>query len=99
MLKNRDGFWPAFMFRRMTLDGLAAWKHLATGEWRHFLAVGRAHGAFYLRLFSILRSRRILRRSSTRNPNEIGWWNQSVVVAYFIRGNARARDLELPGLE
>ncbi len=99
MLKNRDGFWPAFMFRRMTLDGLSAWKHLATGEWRHFLAVGRAHGAFYLRLFSILRSRKILRRSSTRNPNEIGWWNQSVVVAYFIRGNARARDLELPGLE
>ena len=27
MLKNRDGFWPAFMFRRMTLDGIAAWKN------------------------------------------------------------------------
>ena len=98
MLKNRDGFWPAFMFRRMTLDGIAAWKMLAGGQWRQFLAVGQAHGAFYLRLASTLRKRRALRRSPTRNPNTKGWWHKSVIVAYFLQGHARARDLKLPGV-
>ena len=45
MLKNRPGCWPAFMFRRMTLDGIAAWRMLAGGEGAN-LAVGKAHGAF-----------------------------------------------------
>lgn len=96
MLKNRDGFWPAFMFRRMTLDGIAAWRFLLGGEFRHFLAVGKAHFAFYLRLGSTLRARRRLRKSARRQPNTTGWWTQSVLWAHFIQGKKRARDLRLP---
>ena len=33
LLKNKRGHWPLFMFRRMTLDGLAAWRMLLEGQW------------------------------------------------------------------
>jgi GT2 family glycosyltransferase len=98
MLKNRDGFWPGFMFRRMALDGIAAWRFLAGGDFRKFLAVGRAHFSFYRRLSGTLQTRRRLRRSPQRSPNSTGWWSQSVLWAYFIRGKRRARDLNLPNL-
>ena len=98
MLKNRKGFWPGFIFRRMTLDGLAAWKMLLSGEFRQFLAVGRAHGAFYLRLGSALQQRRALSKQRTAEGNLVGWWHRSVVWAHFIQGRRRARDLDLPNL-
>jgi len=99
MLKNRDGFWPGFMFRRMALDGVAAFRLLFSGDWKQFLAVGRAHGMFYLRLPAVLRQRRQLMNSASRHPNMAGWWRQSVVWAHFVQGKKRARDLGLPGLE
>ena len=99
MLKNRDGFWPGFMFRRMALDGVAAFRMLFSGDWKQFLAVGRAHGMFYLRLPAVLRQRRQLMNSASRHPNMAGWWRQSVVWAHFVQGKKRARDLGLPGLE
>ena len=96
MLKNRAGFWPGFIFRRMALDGVAAWKMLLGGEWRQFLAVGRAHGAFYLRLSSTLRERNRLRGRKASKVNAVGWWSKSVVWAHFVKGKRRARDLNLP---
>ena len=98
MLKNRAGFWPGFMFRRMALDGLAAWKMMLSGEFRQFWAVGRAHAAFYLRLRSTLRKRRELPQTGVSQNSMVGWWNRSVVWAYFIQKRRRARDLGLPGL-
>ena len=79
-----------------TLSGTPSAKYLTVSV--PFLAVGQAHGAFYLRLASTLRKRRKLRRSPTRNPNMKGWWRKSVIVAYFLQGHARARDLKLPGV-
>ncbi|MDA0939573.1 MAG: glycosyltransferase family 2 protein [Bacteroidetes bacterium] len=97
MLKNRPGFWPGFMFRRMALDGIAAWKMLLSGNVRQFWAVGQAHGAFYLRLRSTLRVRRELSNMRTAQNDLVGWWNHSVVWAYFVQRRRRARDLGLPG--
>ena len=98
MLKNRAGFWPGFMFRRMALDGLAAWKMLLSGNVRQFLAVGQAHGAFYLRLRSTLRKRSELSQASNAPHGQVGWWSGSVVWAYFVQKRRRARDLGLPGV-
>lgn len=97
MLKNRDGWWPGFVFRRMLLDGLAAWRFLFSGHGRLFLAVGLAHAQFYARLWGVLRHRRTLRNSPTRRPNRIGWWPHSLVWAHFIRGNKL--DTELPFID
>lgn len=93
LLKNKRGFWPWFMFRRMTLDGLAAWRMLFEGQVRHFLAVGRAHGAFYVRLMSTLRMRRTIKRSRVSSLGEVGLWPKSVTWARFGRGIKRVRDL------
>lgn len=99
MLKNRNGIWPLFMFRRMVLDGVAAWKFLLVGQWRQFLAVGQAHGMLYVRLPQTLRERRRLKELRENAPNRVGWWNRSVVWSHFARGVQRARDLGLPGLD
>lgn len=96
LLKNKPGLWPLFMFRRMTLDGLAAWRMLFEGQGRQFLAVGRAHGVFYLRLISTLRERRALRRKRVSSPNVVGWWPNSVTWARFGKGIKRVRDLDAP---
>lgn len=98
MLKNREGFWPGFVFRRMALDGLAAFKFLVSGEVLHFIAVGRAHALFYWRLPSTLRARRGLRSARSEAGCAVGWWNKSIVWAHFVQGKMRARDLGLPGL-
>ena len=98
LLKNRSGWWPGFMFRRMFLDGIAAWKMLLSGQWRQFIAVGQAHASFYMRLPQILKQRRALQRSQSRNVNDVGWWTRSIVWAHFVQGKSRARDLNLPGL-
>ena len=96
MVKNRRGAWPLFAFRRMTLDGIAAFRMLSQGEWRQFLAVGKAHGAFYLALPRVLRQRAMLRRLASPKAELVGWWSQSVIWAHFVQGVNRARDLKLP---
>ena len=95
MLKNRSGFWPAFMFRRMALDGMAAWRMLLQGQWRQFLAVGHAHASFYVRLLSTLRSRQKIQQTLSIEANNIGWWNNSIVWAHFVKGKLKARDLSM----
>ena len=96
MVKNRRGAWPLFAFRRMTLDGIAAYRMLLQGQWRQFLAVGKAHGAFYLALPRVLRQRALLRKQASPVGELVGWWNQSVIWAHFVQGVKRARDLGLP---
>lgn len=96
MVKNRRGLWPLFTFRRMTLDGIAAYRMLSQGQWRQFLAVGKAHGAFYLALPRVLRQRAQLRKHGRYGAELVGWWDRSVVWAHFVRGIQRARDLMLP---
>ena len=87
MLKNRRGFWPVFMVRRMALDGLAAWKFLLGGEVRLFWAVGKAHAGLYGRLFETLKTRRRLREVAV-SPKDplVGWWPRSLVWHHFVRG-------------
>ena len=94
MLKNRPGWWPGFMFRRMTLDGLAAWRFLSQGKWALFWAVGKAHGALYWRLPKTLSKRAELRRHHSASPNTNGWWNRSIVWAHFVQGVQSVNELD-----
>ena len=94
MLKNRPGWWPGFMFRRMTLDGLAAWRFLSQGKWALFWAVGKAHGALYWRLPKTLSKRAELRRRHSASPNTKGWWNRSIVWAHFVQGVQSVNELD-----
>ena len=94
MLKNRPGWWPGFMFRRMTLDGLAAWRFLSQGKWALFWAVGKAHGALYWRLPKTLSKRAELRRLHSASPNTNGWWNRSIVWAHFVQGVQSVNELD-----
>ena len=96
LLKNKRGIWPFFMFRRMALDGLAAWRMLFEGQGKQFLAVGRAHAVFYVRLISTLKERRRLREVQASSPNVVGWWPKSVTWARFGQGITRVRDLDSP---
>ena len=96
MLKNRRGPWPLFSFRRMVLDGMAACRMLTQGQWKQFLAVGKAHGAFYLSLPRVLRQRTLLRKQAIPEVQLAGWWKESVIWAHFVKGVKRARDLQLP---
>lgn len=93
MLKNREGFWPVFMFRRMLLDGIAAFRMLSQGQWRLFLAVGQAHGALYLRLAKTLLERRRLRLAAPNSGPLQGWWDKSIVWHHFIKGVRTVHDL------
>ena len=95
LLKNKPGIWPIFMFRRMALDGVAALTMAMRGQWRQFLAVGRAHGAFYLRIPKVLRQRVTLRRNKSTSPNDTGLWHRSIVWARFIQGKKSALELDL----
>lgn len=94
MLKNRQGWWPGFMFRRMTLDGMAAFRLLGYGQWRQFLAVGRAHAGLYAAMPRVLKQRKALRKQCVRQEALTGWWSGSIVWSHFVRGVQFARDLQ-----
>ena len=88
MVKNRSGAWPLFAFRRMTLDGIAAFRMLSQGQWRQFLAVGKAHGAFYLALPRVLRQRANCASMEVRRLNSWGGGTAKRDVGPFRPFNA-----------
>ena len=78
----------------MTLDGLAAWRMLFEGQVRHFLAVGRAHGAFLCAAdVNIEDAQNDKAFSLSSSLGEVGLWPKSVTWARFGRGIKRVRDL------
>ena len=95
LLKNKNGFWPIFMLRRMILDGIAAVRFLIRGEFSFFFAVFRAHLIFYTMIFSTLRKRSVEKDSKSSNrPNLKGRYNKSIIIQYFFKGNTKFSDLE-----
>lgn len=75
------------LFVRMTLDGVAAFKFLLAGQSPDFMAVLRAHFAFYGRLRSTWRKR------SGLYPEVTGRYATTVVVDHFLLGRKRFTDL------
>ena len=78
---------PVFAFR-LLLDGVAAFKFLFDGGFKDFYAVLRAHFAFYRRLPSLRRKRKLLKHIDTPQM-----YNGSVVFNYYLKKKKLFSDL------
>lgn len=76
------------LFRRMTLDGLAAVAMLFSRGFSHFGAVLRAHSYFYLHLREIFDKRKKL-KNDEEGFNPAGYYRGSIVKAYFLKKRQR----------
>ena len=81
------------ILKRMCLDGIAGVRFLSEGKWTHCWAIIRAHWHYDLMLFSTLRKRRA-ERPFHRHPNETGWYKNSILIAFFIRGKTCFHQLD-----
>ena len=95
LVKNhhRSSLYP-MLLRRMILDGIAAIKFLREGSTPLFGAVWKAHRDFRSQ-FQLMKSRRELEKKACQSGSEnapcrplnySGWYQGSILVAYFLRG-------------
>ena len=95
LLKNEDGFRPAFIFRRLILDGIAALRFLLRGEISFFLSIAKAHLVFYTMIFSCFNKRRIENKAKqSSSHNKTGRYSQSIIIDYFFRGIKKYSQLD-----
>ncbi|WP_405377643.1 glycosyltransferase family 2 protein [Nonlabens sp. Asnod3-A02] len=86
IIKNdRSSFWIGTLFIRMVLDGIAAFKFLIEFKLAHFMAVLKAHFYFYLKLISLFKKRKSVKRLIKNNSAQNA--QLSIVYQYFIKGN------------
>jgi len=84
LTKNLHNGWSWWwLFRRLVLDGFAAWKFLIEGHGQHTWQVARAHWHFFLRLPKVLRQRRQL-IATERDPDLTGMYHRSIAYDRFI---------------
>ncbi len=75
-LPSQKVFWVILV--RMILDGVAALKFLASGNWNHFTALFKAHLNFYKHLFLLLRKRK-------KYSQKLGYFSKiSVVCSHYF---------------
>ncbi len=83
LIKNTDKHVFSRTFIRMSLDGIAAIRFLIQLEPQHFLAILKAHGAFYLNLSRILKQRKQLPKRSDY------YETRSIVWSYFTKNRKK----------
>ncbi len=94
LTKNlHTGWWAGSLFRRMVLDGFAAWKFLLEGHAAHSWQVCRAHWAFLACLPAVLRQRKQLMLTE-RSPDLTGTYHRSIAFDRFILGWVRFTQLD-----
>lgn len=81
------------IFYRMILDGVAAFKFLLEGNGQHFIAVIKAHFAFYGSLRKTLKKRRHIRQHPKYQPTTTCIYKRNIVYAYYIKGIKSFSDL------
>ncbi|MDZ4752257.1 MAG: glycosyltransferase family 2 protein [Flavobacteriales bacterium] len=88
LLKNyRNGSVLIKLCRRMTLDGIAAFRFLTEGKMTYFLAVLRAHFTFYTKVPLMLRKRKAEADLGTK-VNLTGMYKRSIINQFFLKKNA-----------
>jgi len=100
LLKNQTGYPLLFIYRRLILDGIAGLRFLMRGEITYFLAVVKAHLAFYIMIPSTLVKRRqeIAARNS-HNANRVGFFKKSILIEYFLNKSKSFTDLDTTDFE
>src|SRR5690554_2195187 len=85
IIKNdyRKGF-LFLLFRRMILDGAALIKMLFTQDYKHAIAVLRAHICLYSTMPSLIKDRKYWREKKTVY-NRTGFYQRSVVFDFYLR--------------
>ena len=78
---------------RLKLDGVAAFKFLFDGQPKHFLAVLRAHFAYYGWLPKTLRKRKQAKQHPDFKFNTTQMYNGNVVLEHFIRKKNKFSEL------
>lgn len=82
--KNHEGWlFPKIMYR-LTLDGIAAMRFLAGGEFKNFRAVFNAHMWHHRNIGKILKKRKAVKTLST-SFNKKGLYGGSILWAYFFK--------------
>ncbi len=93
LVKNlpHEGFAVRILIR-MVLDGVAALRFIAVGEWKAFIAVLEAHGSFYKQLHKTLKKRRALQPlvTSWQHP-EI--YSSSMVLGFYLKNQRKFTEL------
>ena len=79
---------------RLILDGIAALKFLLAAQPSHFIAVIRAHFAYYYSLPSIVSKRKINKKSPNFKINNSFIYKGSIVIDYFIKRKTKFSDLK-----
>lgn len=76
------------LFIRMLLDGVAGVKFLLSAEFGNFLAVLKAHGAFYQNYSRMYKKRQL----DVKMPGEI--YQDSIVIQNYLKGKKTFRSLK-----
>ena len=78
--KNHKGLLFPMLYKRMCIDGIAAFKFLFEGKTRFFWKVFLAHLAFYKNFGRLYRKRRDLKKF--KEP--IVYYNGNIITSYFV---------------
>ncbi len=78
---------------RLKLDAIAAFKFLFEGSPGHFIAVIKAHFAYYSRLPATLKKRRKLKSEKGYTPATSGILSSNIVLQYYLKGKKKFADL------
>lgn len=78
---------------RGSLDGLAGFKFLFSGQISHFFAVLQAHFSFYSMLPATMRKRRVIQKNIKRYATHCVY-RGSVVWEYFAKGKRKFSELD-----
>ncbi|MCB0823596.1 MAG: glycosyltransferase family 2 protein [Bacteroidales bacterium] len=77
------------IFYRLVLDGVAAFKFLVDGGVKDFMAVGKAHWAYFYRLPQLRKERKQLKQYRVSKV-----YKRNLVYEYFLRGKQKFSDLD-----
>ena len=80
------------IFTRLTLDGFAALKFLSQLQFKHIIAILKAHGSFYANLPYLLRKRELLKQNTNGNLPSKYYETSSIVWLYYIKNQKKFRE-------
>ena len=81
------------MVLRFILDGIAAFKFLSAGEFKHFTAVFKAHKSFYKILPSTLRKRRETKKQIKEYATTAVYLH-CIIFDYYLRGVRTFKEID-----
>jgi len=82
------------LFLRMSLDGIAGLKFLASGKFNHFLAIIKAHFSFYASLSTTLK-KRVQLQNETNTHSTKGIYPNSIVIDYYLKNKKTFTEVEV----